>query len=136
MFLSSVHLLQQRKPNAPQEWLKKLPQMAKRLEEYLYRSAKSFEDYNDTSTLKPRLQQLAVNIGIKTKKMQQQALLAKQQQLRQQKQRQTQFPPTHQQAQPQQQEQSHQHVQPQHEQSHSHYTSGPQKEEDVLYHVI
>jgi len=80
----SVHLLQQRKPNAPQEWLKKLPQMAKRLEESLYRSAKSFEEYNDATTLKQRLQQLAVNIGMKTKKMQQQAQLAKQQQQAQQ----------------------------------------------------
>jgi len=71
LYDNSVHLLQQRKPNAPQEWLKKLPQMAKRLEESLYRSAKSFEQYNDASTLKHRLQQLAVNIGMKTKKMQQ-----------------------------------------------------------------
>ena len=45
--------------------------MAKRLEESLYRSAKSFEEYNDANTLKHRLQQLAVNIGMKTKKMQQ-----------------------------------------------------------------
>lgn len=52
--------------------------MAKRLEESLYRSAKSFDEYNDASTLKQRLQQLAVNIGMKTKKMQQ-AQLAKQQ---------------------------------------------------------
>jgi len=81
MIARIVQLLQQRKPNAPNEWLKKLPQMAKRLEESLYRSAKSFEEYNDTSTLKQRLQQLAVNIGMKTKKMQQQAQLAKQQQL-------------------------------------------------------
>ena len=44
--------------------------MAKRLEESLYRSAKSFEEYNDASTLKQRLQQLAHNIGMKTKKMQ------------------------------------------------------------------
>eukprot|EP00523_Entomoneis_sp_CCMP467_P023132 CAMPEP_0168829008 /NCGR_PEP_ID=MMETSP0727-20121128/801_1 /TAXON_ID=265536 /ORGANISM="Amphiprora sp., Strain CCMP467" /LENGTH=791 /DNA_ID=CAMNT_0008882209 /DNA_START=387 /DNA_END=2762 /DNA_ORIENTATION=- len=72
MIAKIVHLLQQRKPNAPPEWLKKLPQMAKRLEESLYRSAKSFAEYNDAGTLKMRLQQLAVNIGMKTKKMQQQ----------------------------------------------------------------
>lgn len=72
MIAKIVHLLQQRKPNAPQEWIKKLPQMAKRLEESLYRSAKSFDEYNDAGTLKMRLQQLAVNIGMKTKKMQQQ----------------------------------------------------------------
>ena len=81
MIAKIVHLLQQRKPNAPQEWLKKLPQMAKRLEESLYRSAKSFEEYNDANTLKQRLQQLAVNIGMKTKKLQQQQ---QQQQLMQQ----------------------------------------------------
>lgn len=78
MIAKIVHLLQQRKPNAPQEWLKKLPQMAKRLEESLYRSAKSFDEYNDASTLKNRLQQLAVNIGMKTKKMQQQQALMQQ----------------------------------------------------------
>jgi hypothetical protein len=73
LFLSincRVQLLRQRKPNAPQEWLNKLPQMAKRFEESLYRSAPSFEAYNDISTLKQRLQQLAMNIGMKTKQMQ------------------------------------------------------------------
>ena len=81
MIAKIVHLLQQRKPNAPPEWLKKLPQMAKRLEESLYRSAKSFDEYNDANTLKMRLQQLAVNIGMKTKKtiQQQQAMLKHQQ---------------------------------------------------------
>ena len=64
MIAKIVKLLQQRKPNAPSEWLKKLPQMAKRLEESLYRSAKLFTEYNDASTLKQRLQQLAVNIGM------------------------------------------------------------------------
>merc|ERR1712238_653417 len=67
MIAKIVHLLQQRKPNAGQEWLKKLPQMAKRLEESLYRSAPSFEAYNDVTTLKQRLQQLAINIGKKSK---------------------------------------------------------------------
>ena len=69
MSINSVHLLRQRKPNAPQEWLAKLPQMAKRLEESLYRSAPSFEAYNDINTLKQRLQQLAMNIGMKTKRI-------------------------------------------------------------------
>ena len=41
--------------------------MAKRLEESLYRSAPSFEAYKDVTTLKQRLQQLAMNIGMKTK---------------------------------------------------------------------
>jgi len=58
-----VALLRQRKPNAPQDWLKKLPQMAKRLEESLYRSASSFHAYTDGTTLKQRLQQLAQQIN-------------------------------------------------------------------------
>ena len=63
-FLSSVQLLRQRKPNAPQEWLEKLPAMAKRLEESLYRSAPSFDAYNDINTLKQRLQQLEQTVKI------------------------------------------------------------------------
>mmetsp|Transcript_127553 Transcript_127553/g.369253 ORF Transcript_127553/g.369253 Transcript_127553/m.369253 type:complete len:1783 (-) Transcript_127553:44-5392(-) len=84
MIAKIVHLLKQRKPNAPQDWLKKLPQMAKRLEESLYRSAKSFEEYNDASTLKQRLQQLAHNIGMKTKRMQQAQMQQRAQQQQQQ----------------------------------------------------
>ncbi|CAM9200709.1 unnamed protein product [Chrysoparadoxa australica] len=57
--------LQQRKPNVRPEWIKKVPQMAKRLEDSLYRSAASFEDYSDMSTLRQRLQQLAVRLGTK-----------------------------------------------------------------------
>jgi E1A/CREB-binding protein len=70
MITKIVHLLQLRKPNAPPDWLSKLPQMAKRLEESLYRSAKSFEEYNDSNTLKNRLQQLAFSIGMKNKNIQ------------------------------------------------------------------
>merc|ERR1712238_57807 len=84
MIAKIVHLLKQRKPNAPQDWLKKLPQMAKRLEESLYRSAKSFDEYNDASTLKQRLQQLAHNIGMKTKRIQQAQMQARAQQQQQQ----------------------------------------------------
>jgi len=65
MITQIVHLLRQRKPNAPQDWLNKLPQMAKRLEESLYRSAASFAAYNDGNTLKQRLQHLARNIDPK-----------------------------------------------------------------------
>ena len=50
-----VNLLQQRRPNAPDEWHQKLPQMAKRLEEALYNNANSLEEYNETATLKARL---------------------------------------------------------------------------------
>ncbi|KAL7549755.1 hypothetical protein ACHAWF_013022 [Thalassiosira exigua] len=80
MIAKIVQLLRQRKPNAPQEWLNKLPQMAKRLEESLYRAAPSFEAYNNISTLKQRLQQLAMNIGMKTKRMHQAQQAAQQQQ--------------------------------------------------------
>lgn len=57
-----MQLLQARKPNAPQDWLNKLPQMAKRLEETLYRQAASFAEYSDASSLKSRLQQLAMRM--------------------------------------------------------------------------
>ena len=40
--------------------------MVKQLEVSLYRSAPSFEAYSDTSTLKSRLQQLAMEIAKKT----------------------------------------------------------------------
>lgn len=62
MIAKIVQLLQARKPNAPQDWLSKLPQMAKRLEETLYRQAASFTEYSDASTLKNRLQQLAMRM--------------------------------------------------------------------------
>jgi hypothetical protein len=65
----SFQLLRQRGPNAPQEGLEELPELAQRLEESLYRSAKSFQEYSDASTLKQRIQQLAVSIGMKTKMM-------------------------------------------------------------------
>ena len=54
-----MELLQKRKPDAPQEWRQKIPEMARRLEDSLYRSAKSREYYNDNQTLKQRLQYVA-----------------------------------------------------------------------------
>ena len=71
MIAKIVLLLKQRKPNAPYDWLMKLPKMAKKLEESLYGSAKSLEEYNDESTLKLRLGELAHNISMKAKLMQQ-----------------------------------------------------------------
>ena len=62
----SVQLLKQRDKNSSQEWLNKLPQMVKQLEVSLYRSAPSFEAYADKSTLKHRLQLLAMEIAKKT----------------------------------------------------------------------
>jgi len=68
MISEIVKLLKQRDKNqtASPEWLRKLPQMVKQLEVSLYRSAPSFEAYSDISTLKNRLQQLAVEISEKT----------------------------------------------------------------------
>jgi E1A/CREB-binding protein len=67
MVTSIAKLLQQRKPNAPTEWMKKLPQMARRLEESLFREAVSFEEYKNQDTLKKRLQKLALDMGIRAK---------------------------------------------------------------------
>jgi len=53
-----------RKDNNPSEqWLRKLPDMVRHLEVQLYRSASSFEEYIDYSTLKVRLQHLAKEIA-------------------------------------------------------------------------
>lgn len=61
-----MQLLKQRDKNSSREWLDKLPQMVKQLEVSLYRSAPSFEAYADKSTLKHRLQLLAMEIAKKT----------------------------------------------------------------------
>lgn len=55
----SVDLLKARKPNPTQDWLDKLPQMAKRIESSLFKSAPDFRSYSDTTTLNHRIQQLA-----------------------------------------------------------------------------
>ena len=65
-FFDRVMLLKQEDKNSSPEWLNKLPQMVKQLEVSLYRSAPSFEAYCDTSTLKHRLQVLAMEIARKT----------------------------------------------------------------------
>ena len=52
--------LKAQRPNATEDWVEKLPQMAKRLEYALYHSANSTEEYMDRTTLKSRLQQLAL----------------------------------------------------------------------------
>lgn len=58
-----VTYLQQRKPHARPEWIQKVPLMAKRLEDNLYRTARSFKEYKDHNTLRTRLQQLAARLG-------------------------------------------------------------------------
>jgi len=69
---SSVYLLQQRKPDAPTEWIQRLPQISKRLEDSLYRTAASFDEYIDEQTLKQRLQKLATDMGKKAHSLAQQ----------------------------------------------------------------
>ncbi|ETV82018.1 hypothetical protein H257_05544 [Aphanomyces astaci] len=54
-----VAFLRNQKPNAPVDWIRRLPQMAKKLEEKLYRSAKSKDEYMNETTLKARLQVVA-----------------------------------------------------------------------------
>jgi hypothetical protein len=78
-----VVYLQQRKPQARPEWLKKVPQMARRLEDSLYRNASSFAEYEDMGTLRSRLQTLALRLGNKAQqaKTLQAAKLHQQQQL-------------------------------------------------------
>jgi len=71
MITNIARLLQARKPNAPVEWMQKLPQMARRLEESLFRSAQSFDEYKDTQTLKKRLQALAMAMGLRAQQQKQ-----------------------------------------------------------------
>jgi hypothetical protein len=52
--------------NGTPEWLSKLPHMAKQLEVSFYRNARSLEAYMDMSTLKQRLQQIAVELSSKS----------------------------------------------------------------------
>jgi hypothetical protein len=58
----SVKLLKKDRNSSP-ESMNRLPQMAKHLEVSLYRNARSFEAYTDMSTLKQRLQQIAVEVS-------------------------------------------------------------------------
>ncbi len=62
MITRIVMILQELKPNAPPEWVRKLPMMARRLEDSLYRSAPSLQAYSDFTTLKRRLRQLAMKM--------------------------------------------------------------------------
>jgi SHAQKYF class myb-like DNA-binding protein len=66
--------LRQKKPHASQEWLVKLPQTAKRLDEILFSAAPSLAVYRDNSTLEQRLRQLALN-KIKAQRMEEAQML-------------------------------------------------------------
>ncbi|CAK4920349.1 unnamed protein product [Aphanomyces euteiches] len=68
MIAKIVSLLQQRKPDAPTEWIRRLPDMARRLEDSLYRTASGRDVYGNFNTLKTRLQHLAVTMGARAAK--------------------------------------------------------------------
>jgi hypothetical protein len=59
-------LLIEKRTNASQEWIDKLPRIAKRLEEVIYKQSAKLKNYAKLSTLKLRLQRLA--ICVKNKK--------------------------------------------------------------------
>jgi E1A/CREB-binding protein len=84
-----LRLFQQRKPSVTKEWQQKLPDFVLRLEEAVYRGARTKEEYCDKDTLEARLQAVArimvTRPGAKAVQMQQQ-----QQQMQQQKQQQQQ----------------------------------------------
>jgi hypothetical protein len=74
ILLCSVGMLQARKPNAPNDWVKKVPDMARRLEHALYCIALSAEEHGNVDTLRNRLEQLAIRLaarGVHQKKPQQ-----------------------------------------------------------------
>jgi hypothetical protein len=60
-----AELLQARNPDASTEWMAKLPQLARRLEESLFRCALSFGKYRDQGTIRSRLRKLALDKGIR-----------------------------------------------------------------------
>ena len=54
-----LRLFQRKKPNVMDEWRDKLPEFIRRLEDALYRTARSMEEYADGRTLEKRLQTVA-----------------------------------------------------------------------------
>jgi hypothetical protein len=58
-----IKLLKMRRPNAPEDWLEKLPHMVRPLEEALYHTANDLSEYVDNASMKHRLQQLALSMG-------------------------------------------------------------------------
>merc|ERR1711968_89608 len=62
MIYRIVEMLKAKKPNADEAWTKKLPDMARRLEESLYKGASSKQAYENIATLKARLQHVATSM--------------------------------------------------------------------------
>lgn len=63
-----AQLLAARKLNPTRKWLSELPYKARKLEERLYRTADSIEDYLNKKTLKERLKKVATEITLKYEK--------------------------------------------------------------------
>lgn len=57
-----MRLLRENRPNASQEWLNKIEKMAFRLDEGLYIMFPNFDEYSNMTTLRLRLQQLALSV--------------------------------------------------------------------------
>jgi len=60
-----AQMLVTRKSNPSRKWMTELPSKARKLEDRLYRSSLSFEEYMDTKTLKSRLMKVAKGITLK-----------------------------------------------------------------------
>ena len=73
MITRIAQLLIAKKPKPPAEWLRKLPDMAQRLELRILQAAASLEEYRDWLTLKRRLQALAIVMGMGPQQQQQAA---------------------------------------------------------------
>lgn len=58
------HILFYAKPEATIEWLRELPDMARKLEARLYKTDKSLAEYTDEHTLRSRLQAIAAELRI------------------------------------------------------------------------
>jgi hypothetical protein len=55
-------LLREKMPHASKEWQDKIPRIAQRLEEAIYYQSEKLAEYANPSTLKARLQQLALSV--------------------------------------------------------------------------
>ena len=71
MITDIARILRADNPNASAEWIQKLPEAARAAEDLLFRTAPSFEEYRDRSTLKRRMEAAAA--AINTLQAQQQA---------------------------------------------------------------
>ena len=57
-----VRILRRRRPDAPKEWIVKIPDMARRFEDKMYRMAKSREEYLNRATIGKRMRDIALRL--------------------------------------------------------------------------